>query len=113
MRVLMVKQGMPPPKSMQTAVAQAVGVLNTITVPMGSPPGTDSGPTSVEHGDFDHSVFGVIRDHADPTFYYRSAYNPSLQRVRLSDVDLSVGAAPKTLSVAAGPWYADASGNMA
>ena len=86
MRVLMVKQGMPPPKSMQTAVAQAVGVLNTITVPMGSPPGTDSGPTSVEHGDFDHSVFGVIRDHADPTFYYRSAYNPSLQRVRLSAI---------------------------
>ena len=71
---------------MQVAVAQAVGVLNTITVPMGSPPGTDSGPTSAEHGDFDHTVFGVIRDHASPAFYYRSAYNPSLQRVRLSDV---------------------------
>jgi penicillin V acylase-like amidase (Ntn superfamily) len=108
MRVLMVKEAMPPPPDVQTAVAQAVGVLNTITVPMGAPPGTDSGPRSAEMGDFDHTVFGVVRDHANPAVYWRSAYNPSLQRLRLSDVDLAEGAQPKSLRVSSGPWFADA-----
>lgn len=105
LRVLMVKEAMPPPASLQVAVAQAVGVLNTITVPMGAPPGTDSGPRSAEMGDADHSLFGVIRDHADPTVYWRSAYNPSLQRLRLSEVDLAEGAHSKSLRVSSGPWY--------
>ena len=67
MRVLMTKQAMPPPASLQHAVAQAVGVLNTITVPMGEPPGTDSGHHSVELGLADHSLWGVVRDHAYAT----------------------------------------------
>jgi len=113
MRILMVKQGMPPPASMQKAVAQAVGVLNTITVPMGSPPGTDSGPHSAEMGVADHSLWGVVRDHAQPSLYWRSAYNPSLRRLRLSDCDLSKGAAPKSLVVAAGAWYSDAAADLA
>jgi penicillin V acylase-like amidase (Ntn superfamily) len=108
MRVLMVKDTMPPPLDQQTAVAQAVGVLNTITVPMGAPPGTDSGPRSAEMGDFDHTVFGVIRDHQQPALYWRSAYNPSLQRLRLRDVDLAAGAQPKSLSVSSGPWFSEA-----
>ena len=113
MRVLMSKQTMPPPSSLQHAVAQAVGVLNTITVPMGSPPGTDSGPHSAEMGESDHSLWGVIRDHASPAVYWRSAYNPSLQRLRLADVDLSKGAPVKHLAVSAGPWFADAKGALA
>merc|ERR1712224_600131 len=80
MRVLMVKEAQAPPTSLQVAVAQAVGVLNTITVPMGPVPGTDSGPHSAEMGLSDHSLFGVVRDHADKTMYWRSALNPSLTR---------------------------------
>jgi len=63
---------------------------------------------SGELGDSDHSLWGVVRDHADPTVYWRSASNPSLQRLRLADVDLSVGAAPRTIVVSAGPWFHDA-----
>lgn len=112
MRVLMVKEGMPPPESLQAAVAQAVGVLNTITVPMGDVPGTDSGPRSAEMGDSDHSLWGVVRDHANKVLYWRSAYNPSLRRLRLADVDLSKGAPSKHLAVAAGPWFDDAAGDL-
>jgi len=108
MRVLMVKETMPPPVSLQAAVAQAVGTLNTITVPMGAPPGTDSGVHSAEMGLADHSLWGVVRDHAARTIYWRSAYNPSLQRLRLSDVDLSDGAPSLQVAVAAGPWFQDA-----
>ena len=43
MRAYMVKRAMTPPADLQTAVAQAVGTLNTVTVPMGLQHGTDSG----------------------------------------------------------------------
>lgn len=108
MRAYMVKSAMPPPSSLQQAVAQAVGTLNVVTVPMGAPPGTDSGKASGELGDADHSLWGVVRDHAEPTLYWRSAANPSLQRLRLADVDLSAGAAPRRIVVSAGPWFHDA-----
>lgn len=112
MRVLMTKQAMPPPSSLQHAIAQAVGVLNTITVPMGMPPGTDSGPASAEMGLADHSLWGVVRDHAAPAVYWRSAYNPSLQRLRLADVDLSKGAAIRHVAVSAGAWFQDATPSL-
>ena len=70
--------------------------------------GTDSGPTSAEMGTSDHSLFGVVRDHANPTFYWRSADNPSLRRLKLADVDLSAGAPPKHMAVRAGAWFEDA-----
>ena len=108
MRVLMVKDTMPPPSSLQVAIAQAVAVLNTITVPMGSPPGTDSGKQSGELGLSDHSLFGVVRDHAEKTLYWRSAYGPSLTRLRLDDLDFAPGAQTRSVSVSAGAWYTDA-----
>ena len=113
LRVLMAKQPMPPPPSLQRAVAQAVAVLNTITVPMGDVPGTDSGPTSAEMGLSDHSLFGVVRDHAAKAIYWRSAHNPSLRRLRLSDVDLRKGAAPKQMRVESGAWFQDAAAALA
>jgi hypothetical protein len=43
MRAYMVKSAMPLPTSSQEAVAYAVAALNVVTVPMGNPPGTDTG----------------------------------------------------------------------
>lgn len=104
LRVLMVKETMQPPASTQQAVAQAVGVLNTVTVPMGAPPGTDSDADGA-----DHSLFGVVRDHASSILYWRSAANPSLQRLRLADVDFSPGAPVRSIAVDGGLWFRDAS----
>ena len=112
LRVHMVKSVMPVPKTLQEGVAQAVATLNTVTVPMGEQYGTDSGKRSAEMGTSDHTLWGVVRDHATPTVYYRSAGNPSLQRVRLADLDLSPGAPPRSLSVAAGPWFHDVAQEM-
>ena len=58
----------------------------------------------------DHSLFGVVRDHAEPAIYWRDANNPSLRRLRLADVDLTKGASVKQVAVAAGEWFQDAKG---
>ena len=68
---------------------------------------------SGELGDADHSLWGVVRDHAAKTLYWRSAQNPSLQRLRLADVALAPGAAVRSLAVSGGPWFADAAGRLA
>ena len=47
-------------------------------------------------------------DVQNPAIYWRSDYNPSLQRLVLKDCDLRPGAPQKTLSVGAGAWFADA-----
>jgi len=112
MRAYMVKSAMPLPTSSQEAVAYAVAALNVVTVPMGNPPGTDTG-AAWPAGHSDHSLWGCIRDHADKTFYWRSALNPSLQRVRIADVDLSPTASPRSLDVRTGPWFSDAAGRLA
>ena len=61
-----------------------------------------------DSADADHSLFGVVRDHANRVVYWRSAINPSLQRLRLADADLATGATPRTLAVTSGPWFHDA-----
>jgi penicillin V acylase-like amidase (Ntn superfamily) len=72
LRVYMMKQGMQSyglmeTTSYQTAVALTAQVLNTISVPQGNQYGTDSGDGE---GENDHSAWGVIRDHDDPTIYW-------------------------------------------
>ena len=50
---------------------------------------------------------------SNPAVYWRSAYNPSLRRLRLSDVNLSKGAPLKHIAVSGGAWFEDAAGDLA
>ena len=43
-------------------------MLNTITVPMGTQMGTDSG---AGEGQGDHTQFGVVYDHLNATMYFQ------------------------------------------
>lgn len=74
LRVHMVKSGMSSYAQTVTSFAQAFSlsaqVLNVITVPQGEQYGTDTGENSGEGSSNDHSVFGLIRDHADPALYW-------------------------------------------
>jgi choloylglycine hydrolase len=118
LRIHMVKSGMKDLMNdvnlpYQTAISLAAQVLNTVTVPMGDQYGTDSG--SVE-GDGDHSVFGLIRDHGNKIIYWRDSSNPSLRRLRLSDV-FGDGSKPadnrmKSMKLQTGPYYVDMSREM-
>ena len=105
------------PKSTQEAVGSAVAVLNSVTVPEGTFPGTDTGKGSSEAGGdaHDHTLWGIVRDHnaTDPAVYYRSVDNPSLQRLRLRDLPLAAGQAARTMAVGAGAWFIDASSRLA
>ncbi len=54
----------------QYAVSLTAQVLNTVNVPEGDQYGTDSGDSGASEGAADHTVWAIIRDHADPTLYW-------------------------------------------
>merc|ERR1739841_454193 len=85
-RTHLVKSGIEQPKSYQEAVANAVAVINSVTVPMGEIPGT--GGQGSMHS---HTHWGIIRDHHNPSIYFRSETNPSYSKVVLSNVPLRRG----------------------
>merc|ERR1712217_638827 len=81
-RLHLVKSAMPKPASYQEAIMQTVHVLNTVTVPMGSQIGTDSGEGE---GLGDHTQWAVVYDHLNGTIYWRTEVNQNLQRLQLAD----------------------------
>lgn len=107
LRLHLVKTAMPKPADYRTAMMQAVHTLNTVTVPMGSQMGTDSGPGE---GQGDHTLWGVIYDHINKQLYFRSETNQNLQRVKLTELNFAAGAARWSLPVSGNelPWFVDA-----
>lgn len=106
-RIWLTKSAMPKPADTQEAIAQALAVMNTISLPMGVQLGTDSDP-----GDGgDYTMWGAIYDHREATILWRTARNPLLQRLRLSDLQLETGR--KVMHFAMDdvtlPWFSDAS----
>lgn len=90
----------------QQAFSLTTQVLNTITVPMGAQYGTDTGENSGEGTDNDHTIFGMVRDHKNPTFYWRDSINPTFRRLRLEDVDFSTQTV-SMLTLETGPYFVD------
>lgn len=110
LRIHIVKQAIErthQPKTYREAVANAVAVLNTVTVPVGSMPGTDTHP---EDTISDHTQWGVVRDHVNPKFYIRSETNPSFRMIDLKKLDLSVSAETMTMEIEQDPWFLDVTG---
>ncbi|CAK0890117.1 unnamed protein product [Prorocentrum cordatum] len=107
-RLHLVKSGMPTPSSYQEAIMQTVHVLNTVTVPMGSQRGTDSGKGE---GLGDHTQYAVIYDSKKRIVYWRTQVNQNLQRLRLEDAGLEKGGQEQV--IVAGslqlPWFNDVS----
>ena len=107
-RIHMIKSGMQQlmetTTDYQTAFSLATQALNVITVPMGAQYGTDS-----KRNKQDHTVLGLIRDHANGILYWRDAYNPTFRRIRLQDVlrSSSDQITMKTLMMTKGPYYVD------
>lgn len=107
LRILLLKSAMPQPNSTQEAVVQAIHVLNSITVPMGSQLGTDS---SKGEGQGDHTLYGVVYDHQNKVVYWRTQTNMNIARLQLVDAQLEPGNKPGTLQFDKGalPWFTDA-----
>lgn len=112
MRIHMVKEGMEAfglndVESYQQAFSLTSQVLNTVTVPMGDQYGTDTGESSGEGSENpDHTMYGLIRDHNDPTLFWRDSGNPTFRRLRLADIDFRSGER-KSLVLETGPYYVD------
>jgi penicillin V acylase-like amidase (Ntn superfamily) len=105
-RLWLTKSRMPRPLSYQEAVAQAVAVLNVVTVPMGAQMGKDNAE--------DQTRWGAVWDHRNATVYWRTNVNPSLQRLRLRDAGVHEGGAMRVVDVSAPtlPWFSDAASKL-
>lgn len=110
-RLHLVKSAMSEPASYQEAIMQTVHVLNTVTVPMGSQMGTDSGKGE---GLGDHTQYAVIYDSKNQIIYWRTQVNQNLQRLRLEDAGLEVGGQEQVIAAQSPklPWFNDASGSL-
>jgi len=110
-RLHLVKSGMPKPSSYQEAIMQTVHVLNTVTVPMGSQMGTDSGEGE---GLGDHTQYAIIYDSKQGIIYWRTQVNQNLQRLRLMDAGLQKGSKGQVIAAQSPslPWFNDASGAL-
>jgi len=113
LRIFMFREGMSEPKSYKEAVLQAVHILNSVTLPVGLQYGTDAGdsPNPKKSGkDYEITLYGVIYDHLNKTLYWRTNQNQSLQRLRISDLDLKKGAKSRSIhSENDLPWFLDVS----
>ena len=110
-RLHLVKSALPEPGSYQEAIMQTVHVLNTVTVPMGSQMGTDSG---TGEGLGDHTQYAVIYDSKNQTIYWRTQVNQNLQRLRLVDAGLETGGKEQVIAAQSSelPWFNDASRSL-
>merc|ERR1711924_51115 len=110
-RLHLVKSGMKKPASYQEAIMQTVHVLNTVTVPMGSQIGTDSGKGG---GLGDHTRYAVIYDSKKRIIYWRTQVNQNLQRLRLEDAALEKGGQEQVIAAQSPqlPWFSDASSSL-
>eukprot|EP01036_Dinobryon_divergens_P029114 gene29114-38175_t len=113
LRTHMIKSGMQQQGLMDStedfkmAFALTAQVLNTVSVPQGDQYGTDTGDDSGEGSAADHTVWAVIRDHAEPALFWRDSANPTFRGLRLRDADLSPGAPQKIMALQIGPLYVD------
>ena len=105
-RLALVKAAMPKPASLQEAVAQAVHVLNTVSVPEGAQPGKDMSEADADH----RTEWAAIWDHKNAVVYWRAVSNQNLARLRLQDAGLEVGGQQRILLVRSPklPWFSDA-----
>merc|ERR1712151_558487 len=110
-RLHLVKSAMPKPTSYQEAIMQTVHVLNTVTVPMGSQIGTDSGKGE---GLGDHTQYAIIYDSKNKIIYWRTQVNQNLQRLRLEDAGLEMNGSEQVVATQSPklPWFSDASGSL-
>jgi len=109
-RIQVLRSTLPEPKSLQEKISYAAHVLNSVTVPrgIGRLIGTDTTKASSALDMGDHTQYEVIRDHTTKTYYWRSQENPSLQRLVLTDFDLSPNKSVLSLDLYSGPWFEDA-----
>jgi choloylglycine hydrolase len=92
----------PEQKMQYQAVASVMGIMRSISVPLGI--------TTPDKPNISSTIWRTVTDHQNMIYYFDSATTPNTFWVDLKDVDLSKGAQVKKLAVAGGKYY---SGNTA
>lgn len=84
------------------AVAEVMSLMRSVSVPLGI---TTPGEPNIAS-----TLWRTVSDQKNKIYFYDSATTPNAFWVKLEDLDLSEGAAPKKLPIAGGKYY---SGNAA
>ena len=91
LRIYMLLEGLPAPKSYREAFMQTAHVLNSVIVPPGDFPGTDS-PEGQKGGG--PTLFSFIYDHNNAKLFWTDTMNQNWQLLDLHKMSLGAGAEP-------------------
>ena len=105
-RLALVKAALPSPSNLQTAIGQAFSVMDTVSTPAGNQRGQDWIK--------EHTVVGMVRDHSARALYWRTPQNQQVQRLSLSELDLSESAERRVLPIGdpSLPWFHNANASL-
>lgn len=93
------------PKDSQQSIGLALQILRTIAIPCGTVNFSSNKPEPDKPG-FDWTLWGVIRDHTNRSYYFFSDFNSKLYGIHLKDLDLN-GSKPKQIDIIQHKWYVD------
>jgi choloylglycine hydrolase len=86
-RLLFQKQFAIQPANNTDAISQALHLLNTVDIPLGTSAAKNEQPPS--KGNDDYTQWVVVKALTARTFSYRTANNPTLMQIDFADLDLS------------------------
>lgn len=89
----------------QRSIGLALQILRTIAIPCGTVNLSSNKPEPNKPG-FDWTLWGVIRDHTNRSYYFFSDFNSKLYCIHLKDLDLN-GSKPKQIDILQNKWFVD------
>jgi choloylglycine hydrolase len=108
-RLLFQKQFATQPANNTDAISQALHLLNTVDIPLGTSAAQQEQKPS--KGNDDYTQWVVVKALAARTFSYRTAGNPTLMQINFADLDLDI-AREEHYQMPNEPTYIDITGQL-
>ena len=111
LRIYLLLEGLPAPKTYRQAIMQTAHVLNSVIVPPGNFPGTD---TPRGQSTADSTLFAFIYDHDSAKIYWTDTMNQNWQLLDLKKIDLRAGSQMLefNLNEESSGWFNDMTENL-
>jgi choloylglycine hydrolase len=107
-RATIMRDSLPAASTPQSAVANALMILDSVAPPYGMPSTYTPPAQAGEELKYDFTQWTVIRDHVNLVYYYKSVDNPSLKAIDLKTLDFSGKTEYSPIPVQNGDWFVPA-----